>query len=281
MFDMNMRYFKAIALFSAAVFFAGCSDKGGETPGGNEGAPSNRSIATIQFVSRLNDGSLVASDAEFKALHDYMVNELKGREGASLTVLDRMDGSAVSKIMELSVDTYRWQTFALNRMASKTSFEGSAVFFNEPASSITSYPSGKGAYICGLLPSVAGKFQKLDADGNITSSNDVTQVINFYTVRFSTEEQINAFGGAAGVMASIKTAARNMVCIGTVKTALFDKLSSAVKGVDSGYSVHEVVKGSDYTVFMLGGDKFWNYYGCDKTEFKEGFAAYTINVGWK
>lgn len=78
---MNMRYLKAIALFSAAVFFAGCSEKGGETPGG-EDKPSNRSIAEIQFVSRLTDGTLVGTDGDFNSINDYMVNTLKGRKEA-------------------------------------------------------------------------------------------------------------------------------------------------------------------------------------------------------
>ena len=277
---MNMRYLKAIALFSAAVFFAGCSEKGGETPGG-EDKPSNRSIAEIQFVSRLTDGTLVGTDGDFSSINDYMVNTLKGRKEASLTLLDRMDGAQVKKIMDLSVNTYRWNTFALNRMASASVYEGSAVFFNNPASSVASYSSGNGSYVCGLVPSVAGKYQKLDADGNVISSNDVTSDINFYTVRFSSEDQINAFGGASGTMMTIKQAARNMILIGTVKNSLFDKLSGAVTAADSAYNVKEIAKGKDYTIFMLSNSRFWNYYGYEEVPLAGDIVSYEISVGWK
>ncbi|MCM1503466.1 MAG: hypothetical protein NC115_12510 [Bacteroidales bacterium] len=274
------RYYIYTVLVSAVGILGGCSEKPGNDDVPPQG-PSSRSVAEIQYVSRLTDGTLIASEADFSSINDYMVNTLEGKEKASLTVLDRMDGVSVARMMQLSVNTYRWTAYALNNVTSASASEGSAVYFNEPASSIMSYKSGDGAWLCGFTPSVAGAFQKLDAEGNVTSSNNVNSDVNFYTVRLSTEEQISGFGGVSGAMNTVKTSHRNMIVIGTVKNSLFSKLQSAVASVDSAYKAIEIVKGTDYTLFMVSADRYWNYYDVQETQLNGGIKAYAVHVGWK
>lgn len=274
------RYYIGTVLASVLVLFAGCSEKpddGGVAPQN----PASRAIAEIQYVSRLTDGALISSEADYNAINDYMVNTLKGRENASLTILDRMDGAAVSKMMQISVNTNRWTAFALNNVTSSSGPEGSAMYFNDPSSSIMSYKAGSGAYLCGFAPSVAGAFQKLDGEGNITSSNNVTSAVNFYTVRLDTEEQIAGFGGASGAMNTVKSQYRNMLVLGTVKNSLFGKLESAVTSADAAYKAMEIVKGADYTIFMVSADRYWNYYDVKETGLAGGINAYAIHLGWK
>ncbi|MDE6872211.1 MAG: hypothetical protein K2J62_08870 [Bacteroidales bacterium] len=277
-----MKRYNAISVLAlAAGLFIGCTEKEGDNGSSAGQGPVSRAVAEIQFVSRLDEGTLVTSDADCNTLNDYMVKTLNGKQGASLTVLDRTDGATVSQMLEISVNTYRWSAFALNSVSSG-SYEGSTIFFNQPSNGIFSFASGDGAYLCGLAPEVAGVFQKLDAEGNIISSNNVTSAVNFYTVRLSSEEQIAGFGGASGAMNTVKAQYRNMIVIGTVKNGLMDKLKDAVQSADSTYSAIEIVKGVDYTVFMLGSDRYWNYYDFDEMKLtSNGISAYAIHVGWK
>ncbi len=274
------RYYIGTAIAAALVFFAGCSEKPedeGKTPAG----PSNRSVAEIQYVSRLADATLISSEADFDAINNYMVNTLKGKEKASLTILDRMDGASVPKMMQLSVNTFRWNTYALNNVTSASASEGSAIYFNEPSASVTSHKAGSGAWLCGFCPSVAGVFQKLDGEGNITSSNNVSSDVNFYTVRLSTEEQIAGFGGASGAMNTVKAQYKNMLVLGTVKTDLFGKLQSAVTAADAAYKATEIVRGTGYTLFMVSAERYWSYYDVEETQLAGGIKAYAVHVGWK
>ncbi|MCM1178145.1 MAG: hypothetical protein NC308_09835 [Clostridium sp.] len=276
-----MKRYKIVALLAmAAGIMAGCTDKP-EGEDNNPQTPTSRAVAEIQFVSRLDEDSLINSDSDFNTINNYMVKTLKGKENASLTVLDRTDGGTVSEMLEISVNTYRWAAFALNNVVSSGSYEGSTIFFNEPSSSISSFAAGNGAYLCGCAPEVAGAFQKLDGDGNIISSNNVASTVNFYTVRLSTEEQISGFGGASGAMNTVKTQYRNMIVLGTVKNSLFDKLQSAVASVDSAYKAIEIVNGTDYTLFMVSADRYWNYYDVQETQLNGGIKAYAVHVGWK
>ena len=63
-----------------------------------------------------------------------------------------------------------------------------------------------------------------DENGTVTGTVDIAYDINFRTVRFETNEQINAFGGENGVMNTLKRENMNMLMIGTVKNDLLGAL---------------------------------------------------------
>ena len=78
-----------LALALAAPVFTGCDNGLDEYKSGETIAPpSDKFKAEIQFVSRLTDGALAGSDADYAAIDNYMVNTLEGRGKSWLTVLD-------------------------------------------------------------------------------------------------------------------------------------------------------------------------------------------------
>ena len=109
------KYLSALlALAMAAPVFTGCSDDYEYSLSSVVAKPSDKFNARIQFVSRLSDGALITGDADYTALNNYMVNTLKSREEAWLTVFDRSDNANLDKVMQISINTYRWTAFAFN-----------------------------------------------------------------------------------------------------------------------------------------------------------------------
>lgn len=270
---MNI-YLKAAMPLCAALMLVSCSEKGGgDTP--EPSGPSTRAAAEIQFISRMNDASLSSSD--IATVSGYIRNL---SDKASLTIVDRADASSVTEMMKISVATYRWWTFAANKSASGAA-QGSAIFYNNPLRLISSVPSGDGARVTGMTPTVSGVFQKLDAEGNVTSSNDVTSDVDFSTVRFDSEAQISAFGGASGVLSGMIAKNKSLLVIGTVKSSLYSSLETSVSGTDSSYAVHKIASAGDYTLFMIGATRYWDYHGCHENALSSGLVSYEISVGWK
>lgn len=87
-----------LALAMAAPVFTGCSDDYEYSLSSVVAKPSDKFNARIQFVSRLSDGALITGDADYTALNNYMVNTLKSREEAWLTVFDRSDNANLDKV---------------------------------------------------------------------------------------------------------------------------------------------------------------------------------------
>ena len=114
----------------------------------------------------------------------------------------------------------------------------------------------------------------------MTGTVDIAYDINFRTVRFETNEQINAFGGENGVMNTLKRENMNMLMIGTVKNVLLGALESAVQITDGSCKVYNVASGSAYTIFMLAEERFWGFTDVSSASVGNGIEAYTINVMW-
>ena len=96
------KYLSALlALAMAAPVFTGCSDDYEYSLSSVVAKPSDKFNARIQFVSRLSDGALITGDADYTALNNYMVNTLKSREEAWLTVFDRSDNANLDKARRL------------------------------------------------------------------------------------------------------------------------------------------------------------------------------------
>ena len=126
-----------LALALAAPVFTGCDNGLDEYKSGETIAPpSDKFKAEIQFVSRLTDGALAGSDADYAAIDNYMVNTLEGRGKSWLTVLDRADGANLPKTMQTALNTKRWTAFAFNRIANKSSYQGSMLYFNGPTTEV-------------------------------------------------------------------------------------------------------------------------------------------------
>ena len=119
-----------------------------------------------------------------------------------------------------------------------------------------------------------------DENGTVTGTVDIAYDINFRTVRFETNEQINAFGGENGVMNTLKRENMNMLMIGTVKNDLLGALESAVQNTDGSFKVYNVASGSAYTIFMLAEERFWGFTDVAPISVGNGIEAYTINVMW-
>lgn len=269
-----------LAFVMAAPVFTGCSEDDTYTLDAVSASPSDKFSAQIQVVSRLSDGPLITSEADYAAINGYMVNTLKGQQGAWLTILDRTDNAQMDKVMTIAVNAYRWTTFAFNRMKSRTVFEGSMLFFNQPSRLIETIPCGKGCNITMMSPKMMGTRTDKDADGNITGTVDVSFPIEFRTVRFETADQIAAFGGEGGVMNALKRSKMNMLVIGTVKNDLLATLQSTVQSTDATFHAHTIVQGSGYSIFMLCEERFWAPSGVTSDNITSGIAAHTINLMW-
>lgn len=127
------KYLSALlALAMAAPVFTGCSDDYEYSLSSVVAKPSDKFNARIQFVSRLSDGALITGDADYTALNNYMVNTLKSREEAWLTVFDRSDNANLDKVMQISINTYRWTAFAFNGLTNRTTYKGRHAFL-QPA----------------------------------------------------------------------------------------------------------------------------------------------------
>lgn len=278
----NMKKYLAalLALAMATPVFTGCTDDDEYSLSSVSAKPSDKFNAKIQFVSRLSDGALITGDADYTALNNYMVNTLKSREEAWLTVFDRSDNTNLPKVMDISVNTYRWTTFAFNGLTNRTTYKGSTLFFNQPTRSVKATACGKGCYVTGFSPLMEGTRTDKDENGTVTGTVDIAYNINFRTVRFETNDQINAFGGENGVMNTLKRENMNMLMIGTVKNDLFGALESAVQGTDSSFKVHKIATGGAYTIFMLAEERFWDFTGVSSTGVGSGIEAYTIDVMW-
>lgn len=122
--------------------------------------------------------------------------------------------------MQISINTYRWTAFAFNGLTDRTTYKGSTLFFNQPTRSVRATACGKGCYVTGFSPLMEGTRTDKDENGTVTGTVDIAYDINFRTVRFETNEQINAFGGENGVMNTLKRENMNMLMIGTVKNDL-------------------------------------------------------------
>ena len=239
------KYLSALlALAMAAPVFTGCSDDYEYSLSSVVAKPSDKFNARIQFVSRLSDGALITGDADYTALNNYMVNTLKSREEAWLTVFDRSDNA------------------------------------NLPTRSVKATACGKGCYVTGFSPLMEGTRTDKDENGTVTGTVDIAYDINFRTVRFETNKQINAFGGENGVMNTLKRENMNMLMIGTVKNDLLGALESAVQNTDGSFKVYNVASGSAYTIFMLAEERFWGFTDVAPISVGNGIEAYTINVMW-
>lgn len=269
-----------LALALAVPVFTGCSDDYEYSLSSVSAKPSDKFNAKIQFVSRLSDGALVTGDADYTALNNYMVNTLNSREEAWLTLFDRSDNANLSKVMEISLNTYRWTSFAFNGLTNRTTYKGSTLFFNQPTRLVKATACGRGCYVTGFSPLMEGTRTDKDESGAVTGTVDIAYDINFRTVRFETADQINAFGGEEGVMNTLKRENMNMLMIGTVKNDLFGSLESAVQSTDGSFKVYNIAAGSAYTIFMLAEERFWGFTDVSTASLGNGIEAYTINVMW-
>ena len=270
-----------LALALAAPVFTGCDNGLDEYKSGETIAPpSDKFKAEIQFVSRLTDGALAGSDADYAAIDNYMVNTLEGRGKSWLTVLDRADGANLPKTMQTALNTKRWTAFAFNRIANKSSYQGSKLYFNGPTTEVKGTPSGSGCYVTGFAPTLNGTRTDKDEDGNVTGTTNVSFAISFNTARFENADQINAFGGKNGVLSGLHYKKQNLLMIGTVKNDLLGALQSAAANTNEAIQVREIVKGPAYTIFMLADSRFWGYVDVASTSLGNGIEAYGIHVMW-
>lgn len=277
------RYFLNLTILTLiAPTFVGCNDGLEDLSSQAYAAPSDKFNTQIQFVSRLTDGKLATSEADFTAINNYLVNTLEGKEKSWLTILDRMDGNSNTKVLQAALDTKRWTSFAPNKITNKTSYEGSVLFYNTHSQTLKSTPVGEGAYVMGFNPTLDGTRTDLDPDGKvILPLVKVSFPINFRTTRFDSQDQLNAFGGAAGVMNALKAQNMNFLMVGTVKNDLFESLNSTVTNTDPSFKVFSVAKGSAYTIFLLAEKRFWALNKVEKTTLAGSeIDAYNISIMW-
>ena len=270
--------------FAAALCLAGCEKPNSGSDDGGSDKPAtetSKSVAEIQFVSRLTDESLFKTSADFDAVNSYMVNTLQKKEKSSVLYLDRTD-MAMSNVAKLCVNSYRWSTFNTCKMTSTGTFTGTAIYVNTPISDFKSYRCGNdGPFVSGQPVEVAGKFIKLDGNGNETSSKEVDQTVYLYTVRLDSQSEIDAFAGSSGPLKQIRDAHSDLLLIGVVKSSLFNGLGTSVQTVDSNFEVNAATEEGSYRLFVLGSKKNWNYWGCTTTNLSSGINAYSVSVGWK
>lgn len=199
------KYLSALlALAMAAPVFTGCSDDYEYSLSSVVAKPSDKFNARIQFVSRLSDGALITAMPTTRLSTTTWSTRSKAAKRHGLTVFDRSDNANLDKVMQISINTYRWTAFAFNGLTNRTTYKGSTLFFNQPTRSVKATACGKGCYVTGFSPLMEGTRTDKDENGTVTGTVDIAYDINFRTVRFETNEQINAFGGENGVMNTLK-----------------------------------------------------------------------------
>lgn len=271
------KYFLSLLLVVPAL--VSCSDNDKYTLDSQIAWPSEKFSSTIQFVSRLDNTSMFTSDADLAAVKNYTLNDLKGKSW--LTILDRTDQEGVKKVSSIAAEGLRMMGFALNSVSNATDAQGSCLFLNQPAHSILGVPCGKGCYVTSLSPKMQGFRTDRDENGQELGKTPVSFNINFRTVRFNSQEQIDAFGGTEGVLSSLKRGGgMNMLVIGTVKKSLFEKLQATVAATDSFFVLTKVADGSEYSVFMLAEQHFWAFRSVDEVSLGNGINSYEISVMW-
>jgi len=277
------RYSSIIPSFAlAALLFTGCDNGLDEYPSDAPmPAPSDKFTTEIQFVSRLTDAALGAND--YAAFDNYVANTLGGKSGSWLTILDRADNGSVATLMQTALNTRQYTAFAFNRIANKTSWQGSMLYFNDCLpEGARGTASGSGCYVTNITTKMTGVRTDKDDAGEVTGTASVSFDVDFLTARFDTAEQIDAFGGRHGLLRSYYDASISVLMVGTVKNELLGALQSAAASIGSNYAmkVHSVAEGSQYTVFMLGEERFWDFHSVRKTSLAGGLDAYAIKVMW-
>lgn len=268
------KYFACALIALPAIIFTGCSDKSGGSP--DKGKPSTQTSAKIQFVSTLTDASLLSA-SNTETIENYIESTLA--DGKTIILLDRTDQAGVVDMAKMMQRTKKFSAFVIHSQNSMTDFDLSSIIFNTPSDNIVGYKIESDCYVTGLSVDLGGTVKNLDAEGNITNSNDVTVSVPFYSCRFDTQEQINAF--TSNVLGQMKTANVKNIIIGTVSNSLFETLKTAVPSADSAYSVAEVKAGTDYTIFMLYQTRYWGYNGVTETSVASGITAYSVDIAWK
>ncbi len=271
------KYFLSLSLLFVIPTLVCCSDDDKYSFESQNAWPSEKFSATIQFVSRLENKPLFSSDADFTAVKDYALKTLKGKSW--LTILDRSDRSGVVNVSKIASEGLRMMGFALNSVSSTNDVQGSCMFFNQPAHSILGVPCGKNCYVTSLSPEMEGF--RSDATGEGLTKVPVSFNINFRTVRFDAQDQIDAFGGSEGVMNSLKrSGGMNMLVIGTVKNSLVDALTAKVAEADPSFVVSKVAEGAEYSIFMLAEQHFWAFKSVETEALANGINSYEISVMW-
>ena len=277
---LTKKYILSLALLAlASPMVTGCSDDDRYSFESQSATPSEKFNATIQYVSRLNSNSLFSSEADFTAVNNYMVNTLKKTEGAWLTILDRTDDSGVKKVANLSVNTNRWTANAFNKMSGNTA-EGSTMIFNAPTRRVQGVACGAGCFLTSVSPMMNGTRTDKTESGEIEAVVPVSFAMNYRTVRFETQEQLDAFGGENGIMNQTKHGNMNMLTVGTVKNNLKDALVQAVGSADPSFRVYPVAEGDEYSIFMLCEQRFWAFTNVEEVNLANGITSYEVNVMW-
>ena len=277
---LTKKYILPFVLFAcASSALTSCDDLEKYTMDEIVAAPSEKFNATIQYVTRLDSKTLFGSEADFSTVENYMVRTLNKKEGAWLTILDRADGASVSNVAKLSNTSSHWTAFAFNQMQSSVA-QGSYLLFNQPTRQIYGLPCGEGCYMTGIVPMMQGTRTDKDEAGEVSGVFPVRFQINYRTVRFDTQEQLNAFGGKEGVMSQMKKGAMNMLVVGTIKNSLIDALAESVASADPSFRVTSVATGAEYSIFMLSEHRFWGFTSVNKVALGNGIDSYEINVMW-
>lgn len=280
----NIKKYLAIAL-SLAVFMpilTGCSDDEQSQFDSISVKPSERFDTKIHFVSRLSNASAASSDADYTALSAYVAKHTAAN-GSWVTVIDRADatlnGANMTKNLKIALDNKRWSALAFNRITNNTQFEGSMLLFNNYTTSMKGYPVTADCYVTGFAPIMLGTRADQDDAGTVTYAN-VSFPVNFRTARFTTDAQISAFGGDAGVMNQLKREKMNLLMVGTVKSDLLSNLSGTVSNTDESFVVTPIVADGDYTLFLLAEKRFWALTRVETESLSSGLNAYTIHIMW-
>lgn len=260
----------SLLLASAALMTFSCSGSSNEPDKPGPKPNSTTSAGILPFITRLSDGVLMTSEADFNAVDSY----IGGLKDVGFIFLDRADGAGVSYVHKMTYKRNIWSFFAVGKQAGETFQGGYGIYYKNPSRTLKSHQSGIGAYMTGVPAPLTGVITRADGTKKVVDVD-----MKFYTARFETESQVNAFGSST--FTAVRNENKNFIAIGTVKNDLFASLQNAVKTADSAYSVTEVAKGSAYTIYMIAGARYWGLNGVEKKSVASGIDSYEINLMWK
>ena len=278
---MNNNKMKSLKTFSIValalpLLFASCSKPAGEDdkPTGPVKVPST----VISYVSTLDGTALFENPQIGAKAISYTADVMK--KDASLVLLDRLDNTGLIPLMEMMSENKKWSANCFEGIKSPTVFESSQIVFNAPTRQISSYKIADDAYVTLTPQQVQGVIKTVDADNNVISKKEVSVKVVYANTRLKSAENVAVFVKANGTLSKMIQDNMNFLMIGTVKNDAFDALQKGTATLDKRYVVTEIVKGPEYTVFMLAGTRYWNLNSFKTVDLSSGLKAYEIDVKW-
>lgn len=263
-----------LSIVLSASFCISCSDDDDKTDMNIDLIPNPKFDAKVYFISKLNDGPIATTTAEYAPLNKFFKEADEGK--LWLGIIDRADAVYNSADMfngsvRTAFEADLFSTFAFNKFNGNNQ-EGSMLYFPGYIKTQQSIKVTNDCYIRAIDLTLKGK--------NTEIEKEIGFNVVFRTVRFSNADQITAF--SQSIFKDIKAGQLNMLMIGTIKKDLVEALKTGVSGVDDDFKVTiaEGTESSDYCLFMLAYEYMWALKSTTKQTLSNNINLYELSLMW-